>query len=173
MIAQIIIILVNHITTMIITFLCTLFGTDFPFNSPTELITGLSVFGGVVFASVVVEYYFIYKKELSKYNLEDIEQEIKEKSNELILKKNIQKQNVKDIEIKNQYQQDLQKQIDDIINRISTIVKVRSEVIKDFCKDNPQLDNLLNNAYDKQVEQGIKTKVLQKANIKNPNSNTI
>ena len=45
-------------------------------------------------------------------------------------------------------------EIDEITDKIDSIQKVRYEVINAYLKDNKELDNLLDNAYDNEIEKG-------------------
>ena len=51
-------------------------------------------------------------------------------------------------------EKDLETKIDEVVSRIDSIQKVRSEVINAYLKDNKELDNLLDNAYDNEIEKG-------------------
>lgn len=104
---------------------------------------------------------FDYSNKQEKYkvgNLEEINKEINEKTDLLEFTKN----KINELQ---QILADLksnQEKLSDLINiindKINSIEKIRTEIIETYCKDNKELDDLLDNAYDEKIEGKQKTK---------------
>ena len=104
-----------------------------------------------------VKSYYNFKNTLSNTKIK-LEEEIKEKTNTLELDKEINKNKIS--KLKNIDKQ-TKIQIQEIENKIDSINQVRNEVILDYCKNNPILEDILNNTCKKEIEKP-KVKILQK-----------
>lgn len=102
--------------------------------------------------------YYNYKNTLNNKQIK-IEEKIKEKTNLLELEKEKNKNKIcklKDIDNQTQIQ------IKEIENKIDSINQARNEVILDYCKNNPILEDILNETCKQEIEKP-KVKVLQKS----------
>lgn len=131
------------------------FGPSYILSNVVQLFLGGSVLSTI---TGTVDYY----KKKKQYNVGDlgqINQEISEINKSIEFYKNqmeISKNNLNELKIE---QADLDKLINIIVDKISLIESVRSEIIESYCKDNKELDNLLDNAYEEKIEGKQKQKI--------------
>jgi len=105
---------------------------------------------------------FDYSNKKNKYkvgNLEEISKEIDDKTKLIEFTKNkIKELENKFTDLKNN-QDNLSNSINIINEEILSIETIRNEIIETYCKDNKELDNLLDTAYDEKIEGKQKQKI--------------
>lgn len=101
--------------------------------------------------------YCNYKNTLNNTKTK-LEEEIKEKTSKLEKVKENNKNKISKLE---DISKENQIQIKEIENKIDYINQTRNEVIIEYCKDNPILENLLNDTCNEELQYKAKVKSLQ------------
>lgn len=85
-------------------------------------------------------------------NLAQMEKDISSSNKQLANLKNKKKLNKEEIQKLESVKSSLEKQIQEVVDRISSISALRTKVIDEYCKDNPVLDKKLDSAYENEIE---------------------
>lgn len=153
------IVLVCTGVTLLVNIIYSIAHSSFVFAETLKCI-GLTFAGSSVFVSIFgTVIYNDLKKDYNFGCLQNIEKEIDETNKKLEISKSKQKEKNEEVRALEDVKSKLQKEIDDVLKKISSIEEVRTKVINDFCKDNIVLDNLLNKAYDEKIDNKVKQKI--------------
>lgn len=118
----------------------------------------------VLFPIAILESIHSTKKNYKFDGVEEIKIKIAEKKKEIDSKSNELEKNISNYDLSYNLKKELDEQINEISNKITLINKVRSNVINEYCENNKELDDLLDSAYNKELDEKSVQKVKTNSN---------